>query len=172
MLTRINNRLLAGATVVTWVFTGLLVALVTVNVVARYIFGVGILWAEEASRLLFVWAVFLGAYIALTRGGHMALEVVVRAMAPGLRRYVVMISWVLVVAFLVVLVVAGSGLVGTTMRFGRTTPILGISAAWTYLAVPAAALLMTLSAMEQAIRSWRSPSISLPAPSATTEVGL
>lgn len=172
MLTRINTGLLNAATLVTWTFTGLLVTLVMVNVVARYIFGFGILWAEEASRLLFVWMVFLGAYIALTRNGHMALEMGVRAMSHNVRRYVVVFGWLLIAAFLLVLVVAGSGLVNTTIRFGRTTPILGLSAAWTYLAVPTSALLMTLSALEKAVHSWRSTSDTPPANPEITEVGL
>lgn len=42
------------------------------NVVLRYAFGSGIAAAEELSRLLFVWMVFLGATAAYPAGEHMA----------------------------------------------------------------------------------------------------
>jgi TRAP-type C4-dicarboxylate transport system permease small subunit len=155
MLTRVNGWLLAGATSVTWMITGLLVVLVMVNVVARYVFGLGVLWAEEVSRLMFVWVVFLGAYIALCRKGHMAIVMVVDALPDMPRRLVRALGWVLVLVFLVVLAFSGYRLVASTLGFGRTTPILGISAAWAYLSVPVAAALMALRALEEIVDAWR-----------------
>lgn len=155
MLTRINGWLLAGATTLTWVITGLLVVLVMVNVVARYVFGLGVLWAEEVSRLLFVWVVFLGAYIALCRRAHMAIVMVVDALPHMPRRLVRALGWGLVMVFLLVLAFSGYRLVASTLGFGRTTPILGISAAWAYMSVPVSAALMTLRALQEIIDAWR-----------------
>ena len=50
----------------------LMASLVFVNVVLRYGFGEGIAAAEELSRLLFVWMVFIGATAAYPAGEHMA----------------------------------------------------------------------------------------------------
>lgn len=49
-----------------------MVVLVFANVVLRYGFGTGIASAEELSRLLFVWMVFIGATAAYPRGEQMA----------------------------------------------------------------------------------------------------
>jgi TRAP-type C4-dicarboxylate transport system permease small subunit len=51
---------------------GVMALLVFINVVLRYGFGSGIAAAEELSRLLFVWMVFLGATAAYPAGEHMA----------------------------------------------------------------------------------------------------
>jgi TRAP-type C4-dicarboxylate transport system permease small subunit len=157
MLAKLNAWLLRGATSVTWIFTGLLVLLVMANVVARYLLGIGILWAEEASRLLFVWVVFLGAYIALCRKGHMAIVMIVDFLAPLPRRLISVIGWGFVFVFLAALTVAGYRLVMGTVGFGRVTPILGISAAWAYLSVPLSAGLMALRVLQEIAEAWRSP---------------
>jgi len=51
---------------------GVMALMVFVNVVLRYGFGSGIAAAEELSRLLFVWMVFIGATAAYPAGEHMA----------------------------------------------------------------------------------------------------
>jgi len=62
---RAADRLMAAALAV-------MVVLVFANVVLRYGFGTGIASAEELSRLLFVWMVFIGATAAYPRGEQMA----------------------------------------------------------------------------------------------------
>jgi TRAP-type C4-dicarboxylate transport system permease small subunit len=130
----------------------MLVILVSANVFARYVLQIGILWAEELGRLAFVWVVFLGAYVALCRKGHMALEVGVQSLPPAAQRPVLVLSRVLVLIFLAVVVWSGARLVGATIGYGRTLPMLGISAAWGYLSVPLAAGLMFF----EVLRSFRS----------------
>lgn len=51
---------------------GVMALLVFINVILRYGFGSGIAAAEELSRLLFVWMVFIGATAAYPAGEHMA----------------------------------------------------------------------------------------------------
>ncbi len=54
----------------------LIVALIFSNVVGRYVFHASFAGAEELSRLLFVWLVFLGAILTLRRGAHLGVAVV------------------------------------------------------------------------------------------------
>ena len=54
----------------------LIVLLIFSNVVGRYVFGTSFAGAEELSRLLFVWLVFLGAILALRRRAHLGVELV------------------------------------------------------------------------------------------------
>lgn len=135
----------------TWVLMGLLVVMVVANVFARYVLEIGILWAEELSRLAFVWVVFLGSYVALCRKGHMAMEVGVQQLPVPAQRPVLIASRYLVLIFLAALVFAGAKLVTTTVGFGRQSPILGISAAWGYLSVPVSAALMFLEVLRELI---------------------
>lgn len=63
----------------------IMVVLVFGNVVLRYAFSSGIAWAEEISRLMFVWMIFLGAILALRHHGHLGVEMV-QAKLPGWAR--------------------------------------------------------------------------------------
>lgn len=56
------------------------------NVVLRYLFSSGIAWAEEISRLMFVWLIFLGAILALRRHAHLGVELVQAKLPRKMRR--------------------------------------------------------------------------------------
>ncbi|HEY0439469.1 MAG TPA: TRAP transporter small permease [Xanthobacteraceae bacterium] len=145
------DRLRVWVEAATWTLTGLLVVLVSANVFARYALGLGILWAEELSRLVFVWVVFLGSYVALCRKSHMAIEIVLQKVPGPAQRPLLQLSRVMVLIFLATVVYAGGQLVAQTVGFGRQSPILGISAAWGYLSVPVAALLMFLEVTRELV---------------------
>jgi TRAP-type C4-dicarboxylate transport system permease small subunit len=121
---------------------GLLVVVVSANVVARYFFKISMKWAEELSLLLFVWLVFLGAFIALHRNLHLSIVLLVDRISPELKSYVHSLSTLLVLTLLSVITFGGALLVLRTVELGRITPILGISAAWGYLSVPVSSFLM------------------------------
>jgi TRAP-type C4-dicarboxylate transport system permease small subunit len=98
--------------------------------------------------------VFLGAYVALRRKGHMAIEILV-ARLPGKGQAAFQLgARVAVLAFLAVIAWAGFRLVTMTLEFGRVTPILGISAAWAYLSVPVAAILMAVETLTEIAGAW------------------
>lgn len=126
-----------------------LVMVVTGSVIARYGFQVGLLWAEEVSRLTFVWVVFLGAHLALRRRAHLSITLLVDRLPSGPRLAIRIAGTLLVLAFLAVIVWYGVELVAQTWRFGRVTAMLGISAAWGYLAVPVAGALMFVEVIRQ-----------------------
>ena len=69
---------------------GALVAIETVilfaGVVSRYAFGHPLVWVEELAAILFLWLVSLGAVIALRRGEHMRMTVLVGRVGPRWRR--------------------------------------------------------------------------------------
>jgi TRAP-type C4-dicarboxylate transport system permease small subunit len=134
---------------ITWVLTGALVILVSANVFARYVLGIGILWAEELSRLCFVWMVFLGAYVALTRKSHMAIVMAIKRLPPAYQTVLLSATRALVLVFLLCLTYAGVDLVLATVRFGRITPMMEISSAWGYVAVPVAGALMAIEMLRQ-----------------------
>jgi TRAP-type transport system small permease protein len=69
-----------------------MVICVFANVVLRYVFGTGIVIAEELSRLLFVWLVAIGAILAAADRQHLGLDILTARLperAQGwLRRFV------------------------------------------------------------------------------------
>ena len=123
---------------------GLMAALVIYQVGARYLFGSPPSWTEELARFLQVWLVLLAlagvppARDAPRRGLRIAPASEGRRVA--LRTGVLLISAVFCLAFAVygtrLLAVAGL----------QTSPALGISMIWPYLAVPVSGVLMAVAA--------------------------
>jgi len=74
---------------------GLIVLLVFSNVVGRYALGASFAGAEELSRLLFVWLVFLGAVLTLRRRAHLGVELVQARLPVWARRSCAVVSHVL-----------------------------------------------------------------------------
>lgn len=70
----------------------LMVVLVFGNVVLRYGFNSGITFSEEAARLLFLYATFLGAILALREHLHLGIDSLVSRLSPGARRICLIVS--------------------------------------------------------------------------------
>ncbi|MDR0576309.1 MAG: TRAP transporter small permease [Candidatus Accumulibacter sp.] len=68
---------------------------VFMNVVLRYFFNSGLTWAEEASRYLFIWLIFLGAIVAFRENAHLGVDTLVRMLSVANRRRVFIFNNVL-----------------------------------------------------------------------------
>jgi TRAP-type C4-dicarboxylate transport system permease small subunit len=62
------------------------------NVVLRYLFNSGITWAEEASRYLFIWLIFLGAIVASRENAHLGVDTLVSRLSVANRRRVFVVT--------------------------------------------------------------------------------
>ncbi len=77
------------------------------GVVARYAFDHPLVWVEELAAILFLWLVSLGAVIALRRGEHMRMTVIVGRLGPRVQRLAACFSAMLVVVVTLGLIVPG-----------------------------------------------------------------
>lgn len=59
-----------------------IVASITTQVFARYLFGEPLLWTEEAATYAFIWCVFLGAAAGYKRSRHIRIETFVSRLSP------------------------------------------------------------------------------------------
>jgi TRAP-type transport system small permease protein len=119
-----------------------MVVLVVVNVFCRYVLNFSLVWAEEVSQYLMVWVAFLGAGLALRQGRHVAVEMLQELLPVGGRRG---LRWLLLLAMLAFLV-ATAVLGGMFAWFARDmeTPVLNISMAIPYSAVPIGSALLAI----------------------------
>jgi TRAP-type transport system small permease protein len=83
------RRMLAG---IDWVATVLIisttiamVAIVVVQVFMRYALNSSLDWADEVSRLLFVWSVFLAIPLGIKRGAHVGVELLTAWLPPSIQ---------------------------------------------------------------------------------------
>ena len=111
---------------------------VTLMVVARYILGATFAWTEELARVLFLWLIFLGASVGISREAHVAVDSLV-AFLPSLYREIIeFLVDVVVAATCVMLLTSGLDLVQLSTSI---LPALGWPEAWRYAVIPLAAAL-------------------------------
>jgi C4-dicarboxylate transporter DctQ subunit len=118
MLSRIVNRLEEGAMAF---FLGVMVVITFSQVVARYVFNSGAVWALELTTYVFAWLVLIGVSYGVKVGAHLGVDAFVR-IAPA--RYQ---RWLILLATLLCCVYAGIMLYGAwdywskIYRFGIDT---------------------------------------------------
>ena len=131
----------------------ILCADVFLGVFSRYVLHSTFTWYDEIARACFVWVVFLGAAVGVKRGAHFGLHMLVDMLPRYARRLAGFVTPVVIMAFSAVLVVQGLAF----MEFGRfqQLPVMGISKAWIYAAMPVGGVLMILYALQALWRSVR-----------------
>lgn len=91
------------------VFLGVLVAVISIliflNVGLRYVFNSGLVWAEELTRFLFVWLVFVGAIMALQENNHLGFTSVIKAMPEVVKKIFFVSSNIMMLLVLVMLLI-------------------------------------------------------------------
>ncbi|MCX7779521.1 MAG: TRAP transporter small permease [Negativicutes bacterium] len=65
------------------------------NVILRYFFNSGLTWAEEASRYLFIWLIFMGAIVAYKDNAHLGVDTLVNKLSPKGKRILFIINNIL-----------------------------------------------------------------------------
>jgi TRAP-type C4-dicarboxylate transport system permease small subunit len=71
-----------------WAIVGLMtvmVGVVSLQVAMRYLMNSSIGWADELSRLTFVWSIFLGIPLGIRAGAHIGMEIVTARLPAPLR---------------------------------------------------------------------------------------
>jgi TRAP-type C4-dicarboxylate transport system permease small subunit len=122
-----------------------LVADVFLGVYSRYVMRATFQWYDEVARLCFVWMIFLGAAVAVRRGAHFRLHLLIDKLGPPARRRADLLVTVIVVAFAAVLVAGGIAILPVARR--QVTDSLEISMVWFYGALPVGGALMILFAL-------------------------
>jgi TRAP-type C4-dicarboxylate transport system permease small subunit len=122
-----------------------LVADVFLGVFSRYVMHATFQWYDEVARLCFVWMIFLGAAVAVRRGAHFRLHLLIDRLPPAMRRRVELIVTLIVIAFAAVLVAGGISMFPIARR--QVTDALEVSMLWFYAALPVGGALMILFAL-------------------------
>ena len=127
-MSRIFYRLLHGLIAVC---LSLMTLLVFSNVVLRYFFNSGLTWAEEASRYLFIWLIFLGAIVAYKDNAHLGVDTLVRRLSAKGQKLLFVINNVLLLLTMG-LVMDGTWQL-TLVTIDQRSPSMDISLALVYV---------------------------------------
>ena len=129
------------------------VAVIFVQVVARYVFNNSLTWSEEFARYIFVWQIWLGAAYAAKINKHINITVAREKMPQRIQVILEALVMVLWVAFAVFMVVKGKDVIAYVLRSKQRTPALQIPMAVPYMSVPVGCGLMGLRILQNFIKS-------------------
>ena len=126
-----------------------LALLVVFQVAGRYLFASAPSWTEELARYLQVWMVFLAAPVCLDRGMHLAVDYLTPRLSPARRAAVRRV----VLGFIGVWALAMTAASLALLRIAalQTSPALGVSMVWPYLAVPSGSALLAAVAASRIV---------------------
>lgn len=113
---------------------GVLVVVVGGSVLLRTV-GVVPSGSTELATLLFTWAIYIGAFLALIEGEHLAVTVATDRLRGRAFLAALVLADLLVLVFALLVAVEGFTYIQLALGSIRVTPSLGISPAWQYSAV-------------------------------------
>lgn len=128
-------------------------AIILIDVVCRYVLRIPLSWPAELTVLLFQWTVFLGAAIALRRGMHFGIDLVVPRLPGALRELAGALVLLVIAAGSVLLLVFGGQM--TNEAWPSSFATLPLSRGVGYLAVVVCAAMMIIFSLERAGTLWR-----------------
>jgi TRAP-type C4-dicarboxylate transport system permease small subunit len=118
------------------------------NIVGRYVFLAPLAWAEEVLSFLVIWGVCLGASAVTYDRRHLAMDLLVGAFPPAMRRALEALTLIAVVGFSgfgciqawkIVALMAQNGQVSITAGIPMTIPYAAFVAGFGMIAIAAVA---------------------------------
>lgn len=153
------ERVLAG------ILIFLAVALTTLEIVLRNLFGMSIVGVEQISVFLIAWSVFLGAAFGVARNIHVRVDVLQMMMPPGLRLACEIVGWAAALVFALFLARSGIALVRETHLLGdQTMGLLRIPMWIPQLIMPLAGILISIRIVERLVVTIRDRHAAPPNP--------
>lgn len=145
ILTRLNTAALyvAGVGLV------LMTIIVGWQVFCRYVLNDSPSWTEPGAVMLMSWFIFLGAAVGVRENNHMGFDVLLYVVPPAGKKWLRMISDIVIFLFGIGMTWYSYSLVELT--WNTTLPSLGISGGWDYLPAVFGGALITLFALERIV---------------------
>lgn len=128
----------------------LMVAVVTAQVISRYVFGNPFTWTEELGRYTFVWLSMLGMTIAIKYGSHIALDILVKKLRGVPQKSLMILNHLFVLTFAVILTYSGMNIVQLGTK--QSSPSLGLPMEFVYIVIPISGILMMYFVFNEILR--------------------
>lgn len=111
------------------------------------------MWSEELSKLLFIYAGYLGIVAGIKDKGHVAIDVFVNKLPAKIQKWVYLFNQLLILAALITVFYISFTVVERQEHLEMVT--LQISYVYMYAALPILTGLMIFRLIERLIKEWR-----------------
>ena len=132
------------------ILMGALVLIVFWQVICRFVLKDSTGWTGEISTLIFVWATYLGAALAIHQGSQISMTLLVVKAKRPLRQIIVLIQALVCEVFYAVFMMAG---IQAMQKFANvTTPSLNLPMPVAYSAIAVSGAIMLLYGIGEIIK--------------------
>lgn len=135
------------------VFIAIMAGCVFLQVVLRFLFGTAVAWAEETAVYGMIFAVYLGASLAVRERAHIRITLLVKALPRIMQVITVVVADLLSLVFIVFMVVQTITYTELLFEVTYITPGLGIEQRWVQAIIPLT-LVLILFRMLQVYWRW------------------
>jgi TRAP-type transport system small permease protein len=125
--------------IVVFLFT-VVVVVVFSQVIARYVAGSAISWADELSRFAFVWLVYLGGTITIREGKNVCFDLILESFHGKARK--VMFTLVSLASALFLVFMTYLGVLVCQAQVAESSPIMKLPMEFVVAAIPVGGILM------------------------------
>lgn len=132
------------------VISVVMVCVTLAQVIFRYVIAAPLPWSEELARYCFVWIVFLGGAVGLSRGIHLGVDLIVNKLPTRMQNGMAALTSLLIAAFAVVVIYASFPVIN--MNMFQRSPALGVQMSYIYIAIPISMGLIFLICAERVLR--------------------
>ena len=140
-----------------WLFF-IIGAMITYEVVARYVFLAPTIWAEEMSQFFQIWATYLGAAYILKHRKLISIDTLVSRFSPRTQWFFDLFSLLFIAVFCVVAIFYGSQIVIESVEVGRSTSTMMAVPKWmTESAIPIGFTLLLLQVISEILHHINNP---------------
>lgn len=127
------------------------VAILTFNVVLRYVFMSGLVWAEEISRFAVAWITFIGAACCITEGSDITIDSIVSLLSKKGKHVLAVIVTILSLVFICMFIYSSGLMTLRAYQNGQLAVSLPIPLWIAYLSMPVGGIVTVLRLVEKLI---------------------
>ena len=131
-----------------------MLAIITAQVLSRYIFSSPLTWSEELGRYIFVWMSFLGMAVGVKQGSHVALDILVKKLTGISQKVLMLLNNALILFFGICLSVSGFQLFEIGMK--QKSPTLQLPMQYVYIVIPISGIILVYFVISETIKMFKS----------------
>ncbi|WP_116474932.1 TRAP transporter small permease [Zobellella maritima] len=140
----------------------LMASCIMTQVLLRYFLSSGAPWAEELAVYSMIFAVYLGASMAVKERAHIRILLLVNRFPKKIQLTSIVMADLLWLAFLILMIVQTSIYMQLLFSTTYISPGLGVDQKWFQIVVPVSLVLMVLRMAQVYYRWWRNNEQELP----------
>ncbi|MCB2147579.1 MAG: TRAP transporter small permease [Deltaproteobacteria bacterium] len=124
------------------IFTAAMVIVVLAGIISRAGFNAAFHWSEELGRYTMIYAGCLGIGLALKRGLHVGIALMVKRFPSGVALFCDIVGRILITIFLVVMTIKGIEVCQFVSI--QTSPTMGFNMVWVFIITPLTCILQII----------------------------